>query len=785
MTAQTGFQKENVIHKRTPNTIMIDGREVPLIKRMKAGVDTGAPRLPQRSKAGLVTSQVLLDEDFAGFAAGTQDSPDVNDLTGGTFSYIDPSFTRTPGWYGMFVYQAGGACYLEDPTRFNGAVLNTPLGDYSGDLTISCRIKPVDEVTFAHRFVISVCRGGYDNAMAALTDNGNGIESQLVVAYPGRWTDVQFTVRNYSADSDGFIQFSAYEKLLLDDIKIICNTSDFLAPPVIRSEVYHKDGFTVSWDPVERSGAYWMWLYEKRYTDDKEQTFTADFESGKPEGFDIPETSEVVPGTGVDGSAGLVLQYGDTIFTPYNFSRYKNVTCWAKLDAPSATSDELFNSQIIIGVRTEDGQWLEYGYMWADFYLDGAYIDFDELSGGQFGNLYYGVYIHLRGLPEDSRLILDDFVIPAGRPAELVPSSPDQEYGAPYAFTTDSKTASYTFSGLDPYTEYHYAIQSHDANFYSDKLFHKAFGVAAPDLSGTTGITADGYTANWQLSANATGYRVRNYAIHTAEADGEYVVLEDDFSGVDASVTDVTDPYNFEIVNGTDTWTSIDGYTRQDGWDVQLLALAQGWLGVYATSGPGMLRTPLLDLSNDDEFYIELSAIGIPNDAFYVEIGDKYWYFMFDENGSLQGKFTIPASVDDGHITFYSGATFMLDYIKISQNVRRGQDIRQWHSDKEVGGDETSCTLGGLRETGCGKFGYYVTALRDEYPDYAESVPTSMVVVDLETGTTGIDSAAVADGAVELARYSADGVLLLAPQPGLNILKMSDGTVRKVVVPGR
>ena len=61
-----------------------------------------------------------------------------------------------------------------------------------------------------------------------------------------------------------------------------------------------------------------------------------------------------------------------------------------------------------------------------------------------------------------------------------------------------------------------------------------------------------------------------------------------------------------------------------------------------------------------------------------------------------------------------------------------------------------------------------------------------MVVVDLETGrsdiTTDIDGAAGPEGLEVVARYSLDGRRLAAPQKGVNILKMSDGTTRKVVV---
>ena len=47
---------------------------------------------------------------------------------------------------------------------------------------------------------------------------------------------------------------------------------------------------------------------------------------------------------------------------------------------------------------------------------------------------------------------------------------------------------------------------------------------------------------------------------------------------------------------------------------------------------------------------------------------------------------------------------------------------------------------------------------------------------------TGIDNASVAVGAAETARYSANGQRVAAPVKGLNIVKYSDGSTRKVVV---
>lgn len=49
-------------------------------------------------------------------------------------------------------------------------------------------------------------------------------------------------------------------------------------------------------------------------------------------------------------------------------------------------------------------------------------------------------------------------------------------------------------------------------------------------------------------------------------------------------------------------------------------------------------------------------------------------------------------------------------------------------------------------------------------------------------GETGISTVGTAANATVVARYAADGTQISAPQKGLNILKMSDGTTRKVMV---
>lgn len=71
--------------------------------------------------------------------------------------------------------------------------------------------------------------------------------------------------------------------------------------------------------------------------------------------------------------------------------------------------------------------------------------------------------------------------------------------------------------------------------------------------------------------------------------------------------------------------------------------------------------------------------------------------------------------------------------------------------------------------------------LQDEVGNWQEQVVSPAFRID-NLVATAVEEVAAATDAHELARYSVDGRQLSAPQPGLNIIKMSDGTSRKVWV---
>lgn len=71
--------------------------------------------------------------------------------------------------------------------------------------------------------------------------------------------------------------------------------------------------------------------------------------------------------------------------------------------------------------------------------------------------------------------------------------------------------------------------------------------------------------------------------------------------------------------------------------------------------------------------------------------------------------------------------------------------------------------------------------LQDEAGNWQEQVVSPAFRID-DLVSTGVEEVEAAGDAREVARYSVDGRQLSAPQPGLNIIRMSDGTSRKVWV---
>ncbi len=89
--------------------------------------------------------------------------------------------------------------------------------------------------------------------------------------------------------------------------------------------------------------------------------------------------------------------------------------------------------------------------------------------------------------------------------------------------------------------------------------------------------------------------------------------------------------------------------------------------------------------------------------------------------------------------------------------------------------------LGTYIFTGCDAKNCTVYVPKGTYDDYWLSEFSYFEKI-VEFDAAGIDKVATSTNAKEVSRYSANGQRLSAPAKGLNIVKYSDGSVKKVVV---
>lgn len=414
------------------------------------------------------------------------------------------------------------------------AVLNTPLGDYSGDLTITCRAKtiPAKYLTVdqtgktvwapltGSTLMIFATKNGYAVPKDADTDGQNC----SVRLYPGRdWVDITFTLKNYSADNDGYIQFYTTGTVLLDDIKVQTSPTFIAHPAVNGITKKDKTSFTISWQPVRQAFNYYVDLYKRVLEDhDAEYVHNENFtDFDKEASLWKLGNAKIVDNAGKDGGSALVWTPTDTITTLNNGSYYKECKIRFKVNTPGDAKPS--QDLLVFSVLTDKG-WIHPGA----FMAEGFYKGFDTIDMMETMN-YLGV--------KDKVYAFQFFY---GEASGLDNIN--------IAFDSISVKTQYTFTNLDPNTEYYYDIRSHYVDMFSDKDIHHAFFVCAPEDVKATNIDNRGsFTAQWTAAPKADSYVIHLYEATKKNNNATGLNKEDyDFTLTDSVTVDGTvNSYDF------------------------------------------------------------------------------------------------------------------------------------------------------------------------------------------------------------------------------------------------
>lgn len=639
-------------------------------------------------------SILLVDEDFSGLTAGTEDAPDHNlleDNLGWVNSGLKPYHEScTLPWGGMGLSSAGGTIAVTD------GFLNTPTGDYSGTLKMTCRVRLTkgQEITDWNGDVLENVPLDIILLRRSVFQDFKRVTYNLTE----EWQEITFEADN-GWFSDTMIQFFTPYNMtfLVDDVKIEHVITSIEYPHANSATTVSDDTFIANWDGTSTADEYLLSVYTKSQNPNNDVE-EGDFETintvdgkmineadpGYPEGWDISVTqlgSErhvfTEPGMFNSGKQSVCLDAdGDYIQNRIAADPIKELHFWVNVDDSEMPADEESNSTLVFQVFN--------GTEWFDlFYLSveaarqlgkGTMVDCTEYLS-MVDKVMQVRLVYNKDMYDGCLVAIDDFGFTA--PGQLIKNYLFEDKVVPA-----ENGCSMEVKVPDANAEYFYYLKARNSMFTSAASNEiEVFDVHEPIALDATNITSDSYVANWKCGPKSDFFTVNQYLRYTAAQDvPEYVVLEEDFSKVVSTAA----PEAPEVGAEVEEYASLDQYTKIPGWKAGSYVVADGMLGGYEAYYPykiGSVILPEMDLShNGGVCNVTIRAYGQQGD--WLIIGGNSQITVgameFVETGFKEMTFTLEGCSEDEEFEIYTQnyGTFLIDYIKITQPLIAGEDVK-------------------------------------------------------------------------------------------------------------
>jgi len=641
---------------------------------------------PSRSEQSSIN--VLVDEDFSLFTAGSEEEPDGEYLGEYGEPYIDDALTHQPGWSAIYATQAGGTCALN--TSIGGSI-NTPIGDYSGKITISFRAKRLSPDPVTATIGVLLLFNDIWNPDALWMDyariydtevNGEGELDE------DGWKQFSYTYDNTYSSNDTFVQFSAYYcQVLIDDVKItVEDAGDVAAPQVLPATAFTRDGFTAHWSDVRLADSYLFSLYHETPVSDPVSA-VYDFNTpGDLEGWNLENEYATTDDKGFEGSHGLVINDNNYLYSPEYAGRLESIKIWMR----NIGDKPYFGSLTLQGYDGLD--WQDIGTIYIESVLydnEGSTLLIDGQNRPAFYDKYNKVRFNFKGWDMDAEEDLYPLLVVDHIEASTLPGM-ERVYDKKSLALNETE---YLVDGMDPDTDYFYEVASVRGEKTSWSQPILAFGISTPVILAASEATGSSYTANWEPTPKASLYRVRDLGVYEAkESVTDYPVLEEVFDSLEGGTRD--DP--FFLGNDFEPKT-LDEYTTYPGWEGASNIIGDGMLGVGA-SGYCYLRTPELTLNNGNgDFTVEVTVDMFYDDAILVTPsaaqGEYIGFEAAEGVNTVALRYTGGTANETLKLRSQEGSPFYLKNIKVTQNLNEGDKVYTYLESHVIEGVNESYTF--------------------------------------------------------------------------------------------
>lgn len=646
---------------------------------------------------------VVIDEDFSGFTDGTEDNPSTATMLDDMGNFVNKSALKPYSealsykqWGGAGIFSAGGCLAIA-----NGMFLNTPAGDMSGEVTLTFRAR------------LSKAGGSTTlNALKLMFISRSSLVDYEVKFYnlTDEWQTFTYTSTLGEFEHSGFQFYSMYASniILVDDIRLEQVKTSIPAPKVQEAENMTDTSFKAVWNKSIEADHYLLSVFTKNESKEL-MTVSEGFDNIKaddkgnidatspncPEGWefawkDNDLSNHIAKGEGAgtgNKQAVRLIDTGDAITTPYCPEGIKSLKFWVKAEANDGQpkySSILFTVNFGKGVYTVDN-YIDIPTMFAPAKRDGYYFDLTETLSA-FDKIYSVKIEYIREEDDKTTILFDDFSYTTNKPTTYNYVLKDQEVEQQ---DNEDGTVGFEVNGLDPDTDYTYSVKSVNSVFTSAASDEQeVYAVSIPTALPATNITANSYTANWTSHKKVDFYRVDQLQQTVIDKDTkDYVMLDEDFSKVTSSFTeaDLLDGF-YEADERTSGYMPLDDITKIAGWKASSTVRVNGWLGGNeAKQGSGTIAgaivTPTIDLShNEGACNISLRVWGSEGDWLIIQGSNpaSLATIEFPKGGGIVEKtITMPLCTSKEQLTFYSNnyKVFLIDYIKITQDVKAGDKV--------------------------------------------------------------------------------------------------------------